>query len=126
MAINAWIAVTVTLGCLATLALTQVGTDLVMIAGLTALMLAKVIAPQDALNGFANESLLSIGALYVVAAGLRETGALNQVIGRVFGRPRSATVAQARMMLPVALDRKSTRLNSSHSQISYAVFCLKK
>src|SRR2546430_11285877 len=26
----------------------------------------------------------------------------------------------------VAKDRKSTRLNSSHSQISYAVFCLKK
>src|SRR2546430_7745489 len=26
----------------------------------------------------------------------------------------------------VQLDRKSTRLNSSHSQISYAVFCLKK
>src|SRR2546430_7306935 len=26
----------------------------------------------------------------------------------------------------VCLDRKSTRLNSSHSQISYAVFCLKK
>src|SRR2546430_5066303 len=27
---------------------------------------------------------------------------------------------------PVGIDRKSTRLNSSHSQISYAVFCLKK
>src|SRR2546430_12224369 len=27
--------------------------------------------------------------------------------------------------LPAARDRKSTRLNSSHSQISYAVFCLK-
>src|SRR2546430_11572694 len=27
---------------------------------------------------------------------------------------------------PLAADRKSTRLNSSHSQISYAVFCLKK
>src|SRR2546430_15118041 len=26
----------------------------------------------------------------------------------------------------IELDRKSTRLNSSHSQISYAVFCLKK
>src|SRR2546430_9232837 len=26
----------------------------------------------------------------------------------------------------LTLDRKSTRLNSSHSQISYAVFCLKK
>src|SRR2546430_11787451 len=29
-------------------------------------------------------------------------------------------------MFTFALDRKSTRLNSSHSQISYAVFCLKK
>src|SRR3989475_6616357 len=28
--------------------------------------------------------------------------------------------------VPIAQDRKSTRLNSSHSQISYAVFCLKK
>src|SRR2546427_3647785 len=28
--------------------------------------------------------------------------------------------------LPRQSDRKSTRLNSSHSQISYAVFCLKK
>src|SRR2546427_6054088 len=27
---------------------------------------------------------------------------------------------------PGPVDRKSTRLNSSHSQISYAVFCLKK
>src|SRR2546430_4250476 len=33
-----------------------------------------------------------------------------------------------RGLLPAAgeVDRKSTRLNSSHSQISYAVFCLKK
>src|SRR2546427_3839254 len=29
-------------------------------------------------------------------------------------------------LLDGGLDRKSTRLNSSHSQISYAVFCLKK
>src|SRR2546430_17411558 len=29
-------------------------------------------------------------------------------------------------VLPFEKDRKSTRLNSSHSQISYAVFCLKK
>src|SRR2546430_12369909 len=34
-------------------------------------------------------------------------------------RPRAAR-------RPARTDRKSTRLNSSHSQISYAVFCLKK
>src|SRR2546430_13469135 len=33
---------------------------------------------------------------------------------------------QNRRRLAVGIDRKSTRLNSSHSQISYAVFCLKK
>src|SRR2546430_8905911 len=37
------------------------------------------------------------------------------------------TMAALLGTLPIALgDRKSTRLNSSHSQISYAVFCLKK
>src|SRR2546430_8298381 len=51
-------------------------------------------------------------------------------------RPRSAVgfrsarasgcVAAGRRRAAGARDRKSTRLNSSHSQISYAVFCLKK
>src|SRR5688572_31410961 len=35
-------------------------------------------------------------------------------------------IAGAIPCLEVSTDRKSTRLNSSHSQISYAVFCLKK
>src|SRR2546427_3087268 len=34
--------------------------------------------------------------------------------------------ARALMRAAELVDRKSTRLNSSHSQISYAVFCLKK
>src|SRR3712207_8827451 len=34
--------------------------------------------------------------------------------------------ADAVLEIKVALDRKSTRLNSSHANISYAVFCLKK
>src|SRR5256886_2801684 len=37
------------------------------------------------------------------------------------GRPRASD-----RLGTAAADRKSTRLNSSHSQISYAVFCLKK
>src|SRR2546421_7217462 len=32
----------------------------------------------------------------------------------------------APLNIPFIIDRKSTRLNSSHDQISYAVFCLKK
>src|SRR2546430_11494748 len=40
-------------------------------------------------------------------------------------RRRQKLVAKFRVAKNL-LDRKSTRLNSSHSQISYAVFCLKK
>src|SRR2546430_5444071 len=45
-------------------------------------------------------------------------------VGRRFGRniPESETFPDSANLQ----DRKSTRLNSSHSQISYAVFCLKK
>src|SRR2546427_1484020 len=39
---------------------------------------------------------------------------------------QTAAFARATSLLQSARDRKSTRLNSSHSQISYAVFCLKK
>src|SRR2546427_7483586 len=51
-------------------------------------------------------------------------------VGRAYlYRPNlSAQEARAHAVEQVveSLDRKSTRLNSSHSQISYAVFCLKK
>src|SRR2546427_7994118 len=50
------------------------------------------------------------------AAELREW--LNARVGK--------TQRVAELRLAAARDRKSTRLNSSHSQISYAVFCLKK
>src|SRR2546430_11878506 len=42
------------------------------------------------------------------------------------GRQVAGNFQVARRPHRVYLDRKSTRLNSSHSQISYAVFCLKK
>src|SRR5688572_32576028 len=48
---------------------------------------------------------------------------LPQRRGDAFSDPRKAREVLAR---PHQRDRKSTRLNSSHSQISYAVFCLKK
>src|SRR3712207_7621618 len=52
--------------------------------------------------------------------------------GAALRRVRAATVSRVQLTVvdhPLArarLDRKSTRLNSSHANISYAVFCLKK
>src|SRR3712207_6926531 len=46
-------------------------------------------------------------------------------VGALTGSPRSAAIVTSTLQLAHA-DRKSTRLNSSHANISYAVFCLKK
>src|SRR5690606_9768930 len=58
-------------------------------------------------------------------------GVALQVVAREdlgdLGRPPRAHVREQRLHhRDSLLDRKSTRLNSSHVQISYAVFCLKK
>src|SRR3712207_8817048 len=65
----------------------------------------------------------------------RRLGRIGQLDNPLLCRLRDATLgaipkrmqlsAQLRQMEPV-VDRKSTRLNSSHANISYAVFCLKK
>src|SRR5205085_12032985 len=75
-------------------------------------------------------------ALDVAVAEVALLGDHEQRLRALADRPRAAQSnaheALARFLVggrarhASALDRKSTRLNSSHSQISYAVFCLKK
>src|SRR2546421_5407025 len=50
----------------------------------------------------------------------------NGARGRCGRACRRPSVGRAAFQLCEERDRKSTRLNSSHDQISYAVFCLKK
>src|SRR3712207_9536380 len=65
-------------------------------------------------------SRLRIGACLIddQHTGLRAGGDINRVVARTVGRHAK--------QLGATLDRKSTRLNSSHAHISYAVFCFKK
>src|SRR3989475_8845719 len=58
----------------------------------------------------------------------REIAALANQFGHALREAGVQPEQRVMIALPdgPALDRKSTRLNSSHSQISYAVFCLKK
>src|SRR5690606_6830028 len=65
------------------------------------------------------EELHASGILAAVAAGI--TMSYVELTGRAL-----ATTRVQRAAVWDTLDRKSTRLNSSHVKISYAVFCLKK
>ena len=51
----------------------------------------------------------------------------NMMVGNMLGANALASTALANsVFISIFIDRKSTRLNSSHHRISYAVFCLKK
>ena len=99
---QAWYSIAVTMLCFGTLALTRYSPDIVMVGGLTLLLVAGVLSPEQALAGLANEGMVTVGVLYVVVAGLRDTGGIDWIAHSVLGRPRSLRMAQFRLMAPVA------------------------
>ncbi|MEK6799937.1 MAG: SLC13 family permease [Planctomycetota bacterium] len=102
MTAEAWITVGVLLIIFASLAFTRVAPDLVFVGAVVLLMTFGVITPKDALSGLSNEGVITVAVLYVVAAGLRETGVMGAIAQILLGQPKSITHAQIRMMVPVA------------------------
>jgi di/tricarboxylate transporter len=71
--------------------------DVLLLSGTLATALARVITPEEAFRGFANEGMLTVAALFVVVAAMRETGALDSLGARMFGRAKSPAAALVRM-----------------------------
>lgn len=97
-----WLTIGVLVAVLGVVSLTRAATDMVFLGGLTVLLLAGVVTPQEAFGGLANEGLVTVAALYVVVAGLQETGGIRWIVQYVLGKPRSLRHAQIRVMTPVA------------------------
>ena len=112
MSVDAWITLTVLIGLVSLLVFTRYAADLVLVGALTVLMVAPVPTDQgwkigvitiaQGLIGLSNPGMVTVAVLFVVAAAMRETGALDFVTQRLLGRPRTLASAQFRMMLPVA------------------------
>src|SRR2546430_15956974 len=75
----------------------------------------------------AAERILEKGgnAFDAIVAGQAVLGIVDAAMNGI-GADATLLVYDAKTKKVYSIDRKSTRLNSSHSQISYAVFCLKK
>jgi len=80
----------------------KMSTDVAFLTALAALLVTGVLEPQEAVGGFANPAVITVGLLYVVAQGLKETGGMIWVSRRLLGRPRSVVTAQLRLLVPVA------------------------
>ena len=88
---------------LSTLMLTRFSADLVLMAALALLLITGVLTPPEALAGFANPGVITVATLYVVAAGLKETGAVQWIARRLLGDPQTARGAQLRMIAPTGI-----------------------
>jgi len=88
-------------GILVALAWDRISAEIVMLAALLVLVAGGAVGVKDALAGFANEAVLTIGALFVVGAGLQSTGAIEYLSRLLLGRPKQGT-SYARMLAPVA------------------------
>ena len=76
--------------------------DFVILGGSLLSGLAGIITPIQVFSGFVNTGTLTIAALFVVAAAMRETGALDAIGSWMFGRAHTEKQGLVRMAAPVA------------------------
>lgn len=103
MGLEAWFTILVLALVVAALVSNRMGIDVALLSGLILMMAAGVVDVADAVSGFASQAVLMIAGLYVLAAGMQETGAVEIIANRLLGRPKSTPEAQLRLMAPVAL-----------------------
>lgn len=97
---QAWLSVGVVVLVLGLLITERIAAELALLLGVAILLASGVLDAKTALGGFANEGMITVAAMYVVAAALRETGAIDLVAQRMLGRPASVASAQMRIMAP--------------------------
>ncbi len=71
--------------------------------GVTLLLITGILAPQEALAGLSNDGMVTVGVLYIVAAGLQQTGVTQIIVERLLGPARSTVRAQLKLMIPTAI-----------------------
>ncbi len=103
MGLDAWITLAVLAAVMGTLAFTRVSAYLALIGGLVVLLTLGIVSEDQMLAGAANPGMITVGVLFAVVAGVRETGAMNWLLQPLLGDPGSVRSAQLRLVGPVAL-----------------------
>ncbi len=96
-----WFTTLLAAGALVTLIFTRLQTDYVMMAVMTILMLMGILAPDDALAGFSNGGVITVAAMFVLAAGIQGSGGIDLIVRYVLGRPKTHFGAMVRLAAPL-------------------------
>lgn len=97
-----WFTLCLCIAVLAALILTRVGPHLIMVGALTILSISGILSSSDALSGFSNAGLITVAGMFVVAAGMHASGAIDLLVNVLLGRPKDTQAALNRMFWPVA------------------------
>ena len=111
MGIEAWTTAGIVIGLLAALVANLAPPDLLFLGAAALLAALGIITPTEAFAGFSNSGMLTVAVLFVVAAGLRETGVLDLVGHHVLGRAtttRGALGRLAAVVLPMSAFLNNT------------------
>ena len=100
--LHAWITIITVLAMFTTLLMTKLRTDLVFMSAVGVLYVTGVLDAKEAFSGFSSTSVVVIGVLFVVVAGLTHTGVLQWIVRHLLGQPTTYGKAVVRLMLPVA------------------------
>ena len=100
--LHAWITIVTVLGMFTILLFTKWRSDIVFLGAIGVLFVTGVLDSKAAFSGFSSNSVVTVGVLFVVVAGLMHTGVLQCIVRYLLGTPDSYAKAVVRLMLPVA------------------------
>lgn len=100
--LDAWITIVTVVGMFTILLFTKWRSDVVFLGAIGILFVTGVLDAKEAFSGFSGTSVITVGVLFVVVAGLTHTGVLFVVVRYLLGTPSSYSKAVTRLMLPVA------------------------
>ncbi|MEB3274882.1 MAG: SLC13 family permease [Prochlorothrix sp.] len=96
-----WLTLVITFVAFVINAFSSLAPEITFLGALALLFLSGILDEAQALSGFSNSGVVTVGVLYLVVTGLQQTGGLAWISQEVLGLPQGLNAALLRLMLPV-------------------------
>ena len=98
-----WFCLALTMTALGVLSLTGISPHVVVMGVMTILSALGILSATEAWAGFSNSGLITVAAMFVVAAGIYGSGGVDLLVNKALGQPTSVRSALCRIFPPVVL-----------------------
>lgn len=103
LGLDAWLTVALVITMFSLMMFTKIPAEFVFLGGMGFLYVTGILNVSDAMAGFSSTSVITVGVLFVVIAGLVHSGVIHWMVKRLLGTPSSYSAAIVRLMVPVAV-----------------------